>query len=138
MIKISHVFPALFLFLMTTLAACGLFDSRTEWQGGPYILSWIDEPSRVELSHESSGGIVEERIAATVYAMGWDGQYLVAKQHPKGNKVETNYFVIDATKDTSGALVQSVVLGPLTEVEFQQKSAALKLPKFSKILASLE
>lgn len=73
-----------------------------------------------------------------MFAVGWDGRYLVAKQHPANDRSTTHYFIVDSMNDTSYAEPSDVVTGPLTALAFQRKSAALKLPKFSKVLASLE
>ena len=126
---------------LASISACGLVDSRREWQGGPYALTWIDEPAKVTLVRDAAGGGQEERIAETVFAVGWDGRYLVAgvaKQHPRGNKAKTNYYVIDSSKDTANAKVERVVMGPFSKEVFEKKSAEMKLPAFTKVLASLE
>ena len=120
------------------LAGCGLFDSGVEWRGGHYVLLWIDTPENISVSRKLDGGNYIGRIDATVYALGWDGRYLVAKQHPKGDKGKINYFIIDGAADSDYAEPQKVVVGPLTEAEYLVWSSQLKLPKFSKVLESLE
>jgi len=126
--------PCIFL-----LAGCfGLFDSGIEWRGGPYILSWIDEPSNVSLCYDLGKGQMVGRIDVCVYAVGWDGRYLVAKQHPNGDKKITNFFIIDSQQDGRYAHPPKVVLGPLSESEFLKKAHDLNLPPFSKKLESLE
>ena len=78
------------------------------------------------------------RIERTVYSVGWDGRYLVAKQHPNGDKKSINYFFIDSSLDSQKAEPASVVVGPLDEAEFVAKSKELGLPKFSKTIGALE
>jgi hypothetical protein len=124
--------------LSVVLAGCGLFDSGVEWQGGHYVLLWIDTPENISVSRELGDGNYIGRIDATVYALGWDGRYLVAKQHPKGDKKKVNYFIIDGATDSDYAEPQKVVVGLLTEAEYLVRSSRLKLPKFSKVLESLE
>ncbi len=120
------------------VSSCGLLDSREVWRGGPYRLSWIDIPENVTLSYDLGKGSSIGRIGEQVFAVGWDGRYLVAQQHPKGNKKITNYFIIDAKKDSPTADQRDVVIGPLTEAEYKTKSAELKLPPFTKELESLK
>jgi hypothetical protein len=63
----------------------------------------------VDYDLEDGGAI--GRVPATVFAVGWDGRYLVAKQHPYDaiNKSEivdrsvTNYYIIDSSKDSKFA-----------------------------------
>jgi hypothetical protein len=120
------------------LAGCGHFDSGLVWRGGPYALIWIDIPDDVKLSYDAGKGSWLGRVDARVFAVGWDGRYVVAKQHPKGDKNITNYFVIDSQKDSLNADAEKVVIGPLGEEEFQKRSAELKLPPFTKVLESLK
>jgi hypothetical protein len=120
------------------LTSCGLFDSGEVWRGGPYRLSWIDDPKDVTLSYDLGKGSSIGRIEEQVFAVGWDGHYLVAQQHPKGNKNLINYFIIDAKKDSPMSNLKDVVIGPLNEAEYKAKSKELNLPQFTKILSSLK
>jgi len=120
------------------LAGCGLFDSGVVWRGGPYIRGWIDLPDQVTLSYDLGKGASVGRIEARVFTVGWDGRYLVAKQHPAGDKKVTNFYIIDAQKDGPYADEKKVVIGPLSEAEFKKKAAELSLPGFSKVLSSLK
>ncbi len=73
-----------------------------------------------------------------MFSVGYDGKYVVAKQHPHGRKSITNYFIIDAQKDSKMASNKDVVIGPLNEQEFQKKVKELNLPAFTKTLESLQ
>lgn len=99
---------------------------------------WIDVPDDVYVARDMGNGAWAPRIEARVFGVGWDGRYLVAEQHPKGNKKTTNYYIIDSQQDITVSGTDKGVMGPLTEVEFVKKSAELKLPEFSKVLASLK
>lgn len=120
------------------LAGCGFFDSGVIWRAGPYVLGWIDLPEEVTLSYDRGNGALVPRIDAQVFAVGWDGRYLVAKQQPGGNREITCFFIIEVGKDGPEAELKSVVSGPLSEVEFGRKSVELGLPPFSKELGSLK
>jgi len=120
------------------VSSCGLFDSGVEWRGGPYALLWIDTSDNISICRDLGNGSWIGRIDSTVFAVGWDGSYLVAKQHPDNDRGINNYFIIDARIDTDSADTAEVVVGPLTASEFQRKSNAMRLPGFSKVLASLE
>jgi len=124
--------------LVALLVGCGLFDSGVIWRGGPYVLGWIDESENVTLSYELGRGHSIGRIERCVFAVGWDGRYLVAKQHPECNRKITAYYFIDSKKDSDLAELQNVVVGPLTEAEFRREAVERNLPEFSKELAALK
>ncbi len=137
-IPAARLKTAVIILLCGLMTGCGLFDSGVVWKEGNYELVWIDVPNDVTLSYVLDKDSAVGRVEARVYSVGWDGRYVVAKQHPKGDKTITNYFIIDAQKDSKYADPAQTVIGPLTEAEYQQKSAALKLPRFSKTLESLQ
>lgn len=120
------------------LSSCGLFDSGIEWRGGPYALLWIDTSENISICRDLGDGGWAGRIDSTVFAVGWDGRYLVAKQHPNNDRGQTNFFIIDSKSDAPNAATEKVVTGPLTALEFERKSVEMKLPKFTKVLESLE
>jgi hypothetical protein len=120
------------------LGSCSLFDSGVEWRGGPYELSWIDVSESMAVCRGLGGGSCIGRIDSTVFAVGWDGRYLVAQQHPGNDRSKTQYFILDANGDTDLADPGKVVIGPLTASEFARRSSDLHLPGFSKVLASLQ
>jgi hypothetical protein len=115
-----------------------LFDSGVEWRDGPYELLWIDLPYQLSLNYDlgrngSSIGLVDW----TVFSVGSNDRYIVVKQHPNGNKAVTSYFIVDKSEALRTDPVRAV-LGPLTQAEFSAKSRSIKLPKFTKVLSSLE
>jgi len=120
------------------LASCSLFDSGVEWRGGAYALTWIDIPEDVYLARDLGNGAWTPRIDARVFAVGWDGHYLVAQQHPKGDKRITNFYILDSQKDGNAFDAKKSLIGPLTKEEFIKKSVELKLPGFTKVLSSLK
>lgn len=137
--KVKWFFQFAFITLLSCLlTSCGAFDSGVVWRGGPYELYWIDISDRVCLGYDLGNGNSIGRIDECVFAVGWDGRYLVAKQHPKGDKKITNYFIIDAQKDSRYTDPKHVVLGPISEEEFKAKVSELNLPPFSKVLESLK
>jgi len=102
------------------------------------MLLWIDDPKAVTLSYDLGNGGSIPRVTEQVFAVGYDGRYVVAKQHPNRDKKITNYFIINAQKDSKMADNRDVVIGPLNEREFQEKVKELNLPPFTKALESLK
>ena len=134
----SSLLLVILALLTSGLVGCGLFDSGVEWRGGPYALMWIDLPDSVFIARDEGKGSWAPKVEQQVFAVGWNGRYLVAKQHPKGDKKVTNYFIVDSQKDSPHASAGSSVIGPLSEAEFANKSQELGLPQFTKVLASLK
>ncbi len=115
---------------------CGLFDSGVEWRSGRYALIWIDLPEEVGLSYDEGHGSWVELVEPRVFAVGSNEQYVVAKQHPLGDKSITNFFIV-AVSAGSMATSDHGIAGPLSEQEYQGKAALLPLPPFTKTLDSL-
>jgi hypothetical protein len=120
-------------FLSTSLCSCNS-GSGTPWRGGPFALAWIDSPDNVWLEYRIPEGGSKRLVEPRVFAVGWDGHYVVAKQHPDGNRRVTNFFVIFADRESPRAELSEVVRGPLTQDKFEELSRELHLPPFSKVL----
>jgi hypothetical protein len=117
------------------LAGC---RSHQEHLVGPYSLSSIDVPEQMSVYYDLGDGSGIGRINATVYSVGWNSQYIVAKQHPSANRSITNYFYLDMSKDSKYAEPDNSVVGPLTEAEFMRKKQELALPDFTQTIRGLE
>jgi len=118
--------------------ACSLFESGILWQDGPYVLRKTDKAEDVQLFYSAGSGVWLKRVGPTVFSVGYDGDYVVAKQHPAGDKSITNYFIVDAQRDSLSVEARDVVIGPLSEYEFKEKAQELNLPPFSKVIESLK
>lgn len=126
------------LILSGSATSCSLFDSGVEWRAGPYALLWIDTAENNSLCREIGGGSCIGRVDATVFAVGSNGRYVVAKQHPAGDRDKTSYFIIDSLRDSELANQSDVVLGPLSKEAYGKKAVELNLPEFTKVLDSLK
>jgi hypothetical protein len=117
------------------LVACRLFDSGIEWRNGRFALLWIDVPDEVRLSYDEGNGGWSEIIPAQVFAVGSDDRFIVAQQHPGGDRAVTNYFVLDTRQYDSSH--RAGLIGPLNTAQFERKASELKLPPFTTVLESL-
>ena len=75
------------------------------------------------------GGL--EIISPTVFSIGYDKNFIIAKQHPaiypeKENRSITNYFII-SLQDTVTWTAQNIATGPLSEKEFLEKRKKLNV-----------
>jgi len=95
---------------------------------GNYYLVAPDLDEQTSLSyHDPKDSLVYPSIIeATVFAVGYNKNYIIAKQHPNGDKHITNYFILPVKsgfnwKDNNG------LLGPLTLNQFNQKTLELNI-----------
>jgi len=128
----SFSMAAVLLFVM----GCSLFDSGMPWESGPYALLWIDLPDEVQLSYDLGRGSWATLVGPRVFAVGANQEYVVAQQHPGGDKTITNFFIIEVQAGAK-ATSQHGIMGPLGQQEFYEKAATLRLPAFTKTLESL-
>ena len=99
----------LFIFICTS---CALFDNGTREITNGYKLSWIDSPLENQFIENGNNELI---IDSHIYRVGFDENYILAKQHPKINYLEvdkkrTNYFVI--------LLKKEITIGPIDSISF--------------------
>ena len=121
-----------------TCAGCGLFDSGDLWQDGKYVLYWIDTHENMSLGLDLNGNSYLDRVEPTVFAVGSNERYVVAKQHPSGNRAVTNYYIIDKATDNKNFNDDEATKRPLTAEQFQSLKTIRGLPEFQKTVTSLE
>ena len=132
----KHISIVAFSLACTMLSGCGfVHDERLT---GDYRLIAVDTFDQMSVSRSLSGGDTVGRIDETVFAVGWNDRYIVAKQHPANNRTVTNYYFLDISRDSTYADPSKSVTGPLTEAAFQQHKAELKLPDFTRTIKQLE
>ena len=124
--------------LMSVLLVSGCGFVHDEHITGPYRLIAVDVDDQMSISYDLEDGSAAGRIDETVFAFGFDGRFIVAKQHPNGDRSVTNFFYLDMTKDSKYAKPSDSVTGPLTERQFESEAERLNLPKFSRTLTALE
>ncbi len=83
-------------------------------------------------------------VPPTVFAVGYDEQFIIAKQHseqfPEIDRSVTNYYIIPLQKRISKSAEKNVI-GPLTEKEFLEKRREIQVATnldFSIILEDLK
>ena len=111
-----------------------------------YFLIAMDyEKEKTNLSYKISSGDYIGVITSTVFAVGYNEDFIIAKQHPRKfpnppDKSITNYFIIPI-KDKVRQSPDDNKIGPLTESEFKEKRKELGIPDevtFSIVLKDLE
>jgi hypothetical protein len=113
-------------FILFLLLSCNN-GIRQNFLGNYYLVAPdIDEQTSLSYHDPSDGLAYGDVIKATVFAVGYNKTYIIAKQHPKGDKRITNYFILPVKhgfnwKDNNG------LMGPLTLNQFKQKQIELNI-----------
>lgn len=98
---------------------------------GEYYLIAVDSKYDMIIARrlESDKSSYIGRIDRTVFAVGHDNRFIIAKQQPEGKPSKVNYFIIDTFSDSDHAEKNNSVIGPLNEEEFIKKFLELGVRK---------
>jgi hypothetical protein len=130
--------PELVVFLFAALLLSGCGFVHDEQLTGPYRLIAVDTLDQMSVSYRLPDGAAVGRISETVFSVGWNNRYIVAKQHPNNDRSITNFYYLDISRDSTYADPSLSVTGPLTEAEFVRKRSELGLPEFTRTVKSLQ
>jgi hypothetical protein len=127
-------------FVLVILASCSPQSSRID---GPYLLEITDIPEDAMVCYELPKGDCIGRIKQTVFAVGYNEDYVVAARHPHKfesttlDRSRTEYFYLLRALD--GPLIdpKTTVRGPFNRADFERERQRLDLPAFSHKIASL-
>jgi hypothetical protein len=122
--------------LLSQLTCCGFVHD--EKLIGPYRLVAIDIPAEMSVCYTLQTKSCIGRIPETVFSVGWNERFIVAKQHPSKDKAVTNYFILDMAKDSELSDPGGSVIGPLSSSEFIELSKSMTLPAFTKTIQELK
>lgn len=132
-----HVILA--VLLSGLLASCNEGAGRID---GPYRLDIVDVTEDANVCYELESGDCVGRIPPTVFAVGYDANFIVAARHPHRfgdrslDRSQTEYFYIVRSLDgpTSGNSVR----GPFDLNTFERHRRTLRLPAFDREIFSLK
>src|SRR5579872_1181470 len=119
----------IFLFIMCLLTGCLGFDTKEKVVGNYYLVATDDEV-QLSLSYcdpaDKNGcvGITEP----TVFAVGYNKDYIIAKQHPYNAKNITNYFILPIDPKRKSKWGDNFgLIGPLTLEQFNDEKRELNM-----------
>lgn len=80
-------------------------------------------------------GVLEE----TVFAVGFNDKYIIAKQHPADDRAIINYYIVPIYKENTLSPEKGVI-GALTLKQFNEKRKELNISnvKFTKEIENLK
>ena len=125
--------------LLSQLTGCWQTAVYDEKLTGPYHLSAIDDYGQMSVCYvlEKEDSCIG-RVDETVFSVGWNEQFIVAKQHPSGDRSVTYYFILEMKKDGVYADPGKSVTGPLSAVEYEKQAKIKSLPTFTKTFEDLK
>ena len=122
-----------------TLANCTGFVLKKNVIANYYLIA-TDVPEDMTLCYYAldAGDNYEEIIPSTVYAIGHNTKYLIAKQHPRTfpnppDTTVTNYYIVPIEPNSVSSMKKTVI-GPLTLDEFNIKGKELNIQANIKFL----
>jgi hypothetical protein len=121
--------------ILLAVAGCGFVHD--EAIDGPYRLIATDVDEQMSVCYTLRDGCIG-RIAAIVYAVGYDSQYVVAARHPASNRTATEYFYLARSLDGPSVDPSVSVRGPFDAATFEVQRDKLHLPAFSREIAKLK
>jgi hypothetical protein len=143
---IAMKFNFLLIIIFISIQGC-IFSVINDHIIGNYYLFAPDDDSQLELDYHApdDGGTYSTVIAATVFAVGFNENYIIAKQHPYSGSsdvknLKINYFII-LLKDTFNFRTKNGIIGPLSEDQYNLKRRELNIPDnliFSKQFENLK
>jgi hypothetical protein len=126
--------PGLVLMVLCVLLLSCVPDGAPVYKqalNGAYYLDALDDDKDMAISIEDSAGNGVGVVKATVFAVGQNDAFIIAKQHPlrEGGSIDkatVNYYIIPLTMKVSTQIDRNY-FGPLTADEFKAKSNELAL-----------
>jgi hypothetical protein len=118
----------LLIFLLCLFSSCLGFDVKEKVIDNYYLIA-VDAEEQMDLSYcdpaDNNGciGIIEP----TVFAVGYDMNYIIAKQHPLNKKDITNYFILPINNKNRKWGDNFGLIGPLTLNQFDKAKKDLNI-----------
>lgn len=110
---------------MFIIAGCqGPLSDGPDLVGG-YALWAVDTRTQMNLVKKSSDGGARGIVAPTVFAAGWNNDFIIVMQHPGDgfhppDKFIINFYIL--------RLQDEKLFGPLTQEQFQEQRKLLGMP----------
>ncbi len=125
------------------VTGCLQFDFDSKAISGPYELVAVDIIEQSEIAYRLDGQNLTERVFPTVFATGYDRDYIVAARHPmtkdyRLDKSKTEYYYIIRAKDGPAVDPSVAVRGPFNASGFEAETQRLHLPALKDEIASLK
>ncbi|MFK7049804.1 hypothetical protein FLACOL_00457 [Flavobacterium columnare] len=117
--------------ILITLVLINLFFSCNDIENnkiiGRYYLVAVDTKDNMTIGYEiDENGNTVDVVGETIFSIGNNDKYIIAKQHPSRNKNIVNYFIIPIYKDFTYSPEKGLI-GPLSLNQFEAKRKELNI-----------
>jgi len=117
------VYSMSFILLAFIIACGGIGFAYEKKLSGKYCLIACDtlEQMHIATMPSDGGNSYPGVIPETVFAVGWDEHFIIAKQHPPGDKTAMSFYILRVS--------DGLVAGPWAEAGFIAERKKLGVPK---------
>ena len=104
-----------------------------------YHLLAVDIDTDMSLSYKLKDGNYVGIVDQTVFSVGFNDDYIIAKQHPDNDHNTINYFILPIIKNYTYSPDDGLI-GPLTMKQFETKTKELGIAQltFTKTIEKLK
>lgn len=122
--------------LLLTLCVIGVYGcgglQNEDHLIGKCYLGAVDIAEETAIYYKESEYLYSPIVRSTVFAVGFDNNFIIAKQHPFAfpnviDRSVTNFYIV-AIDSLDSLRPEKCVIGPLTEEQFLQKRGELSVP----------
>lgn len=132
------------MMILSTFLGCHNFVIEEKLVGNYYLVASDEEYGCNLAFKENKDQDFGTLISPTVFAVGYNDDYMIVKQHPRTfpnppDKSITNYYILPL-KEGMNWRTKNGLIGPLTELEFIAKRKELEIRDdltFTKVLKDL-
>jgi hypothetical protein len=117
--------------IIITLVLTNIFFSCNDIKNnqiiGGYYLVAVDTKDNMTIGYEvDENGNTVDVVGETIFSVGNNDKYIIAKQHPNRNKSIVNYFIIPIYKELTYSPEKGLI-GPLSLNQFEAKRKELNI-----------
>jgi len=94
--------------------------------GNYYLVAMDYVKEETSLSYKLEDGNSVGVVDKTVFAVGFNDNYIIVKQHPSNNRTITNYYIVPIYKESTLSPEKGLI-GPLTLEQFNEKRKELNI-----------
>jgi hypothetical protein len=119
---------AVFFLILYLFSGCIGFSTKEKIINNYYLIA-TDSEEQLSLSYcdpNDKNGCIGI-IGATVFSVGYNDTYIIAKQHPSNNRSITNYFLLPINNKDRHWGDNFGLIGPLTVDQFNEKKKELNI-----------
>lgn len=119
--------------LVLLVSQCGHSWEYDEKLSGGYVLRAVDVRAQMNISRLLPSGDAVGVISATVFAAGWNSDFIIARRRESGASQSANFYLLRVADGESW--------GPLTEAQFQAERERQGVPRelgFSRVFQDLQ